>query len=130
MMKGIACLSIVLLAGTPQRVMAAWLTAVKPLPGYKCAILDITDAQAQDPAFSIPILTRPDAKAPVLSGAAGLVIVHAPEVRVNSYLQVLAFSGQQGWIASSAVRPYAIPGRRDARCVPSLMSNGRVGFGN
>lgn len=103
---------------------------MKPLPDYKCEILDITDAQAHDPAFSIPILTRPDARAPVLSGAAGLVIVHAPEIRVNGYLQVLAFSGTPGWIAASAVRPYAIPGQPEARCVPSLMSNGRVGFGS
>lgn len=82
-MKGVACLSIALLAATPQWGTAAWLTAVKPLPDYKCAILDITDAQAHDPAFTVPILTRPDARAPVLNNAAGLVIAHTPEILVN-----------------------------------------------
>lgn len=66
----------------------------------------------------------------MLNNAASLVIVHTPEILVNGYLQVLAFSGTPGWIASSAVRPYAIPSQPGARCVPSLMSNGRVGFGH
>ncbi len=128
-MRRAACLSLAFLGGLSQQAMAAGLTAVAPLPDYRCEILDITTAQAHDPAFDIPILTRPDAKASRLTGAAGLVIVHVPEIRVNGYLQVLAFSGEPGWIAASAVRPYAIPGQPGARCVPSLLSNGKVGFG-
>ncbi|MGI4795381.1 MAG: hypothetical protein ACRYG8_15165 [Janthinobacterium lividum] len=119
MMKGVACLSIALLAATPQRGVAAWLTAVKPLPDYKCAILNITDAQAHDQAFTV----RAEQ-----CGQSG----HRAHPRdpPEGYLQVLAFSGTPGWIASSAVRPYAIPSQPGARCVPSLMSNGRVGFGH
>ena len=81
MRRGLACLAIVLLARMPQGSEAAGLAAVKLLPGYRCALLRITDAQAHDPGFSVPILASPNTGALVLNSGSSPVIVHAPRSR-------------------------------------------------
>lgn len=121
-----ACLSLLVLGGVSHRAMAQ--AAVAPLPGYECRVLDITDAQAHDPAFGMPVLTRPAIDAPVLGNASGIVLVHTPAVPVNGYLQVLFPNRRTGWIAPSALRPYRSRGNPGARCTPVLLSNGIAGF--
>ena len=121
-----ACLSLLVLGSVPHRTMAQ--TAVASLPGYECRVLDITDAQAHDPAFSISVLTRPAIDAPVLGNASGIVLMHTPAVPVNGYLQVLFPNRRTGWIATSALRPFKSRGNPGARCTPVILSNGIAGF--
>lgn len=123
-----ACLSLLVLGSVPHWAMAQGLTAVAPLADYECRVLDITDAQAHDPAFSISVLTRPAIDASVLGIASGIVIVHTPAVPVNGYLQVLFPNRRTGWIAASALRPYRSRGDPGARCTPVILSNGLAGF--
>lgn len=108
--------------------MAQGLTAVAPLPDYECRLLDITDAQANDPAFSVPVLARPMMDAPEAGIAGGIVFVHIPAVLVNGYLQVLFPNHRTGWIVGSAMRPFKSRGNTAARCTPVILSNGTVGF--
>ena len=121
-----ACLLLLVLGGVPHRAMAQ--VAVAPLPDYECRVLDITDAQAHDPAFSMPVLTRPEIDAAVLGAAGGIVIVHTPAAPVNGYLQILQPNRRTGWIAASALRPYKSRGHPGARCTPVILSNGLAGF--
>ena len=121
-----AWLLLLVLEGVPHRAMAQ--AAVAPLPDYECRVLDITDAQAHDPAFSMPVLTRPEIDAPVLGGANGIVLVHIPAVAVNGYLQILQPNRRTGWIAPSALRPYKSRSHPGARCTPVILSNGIAGF--
>jgi hypothetical protein len=96
--------------------------AVRPIDGYKCMKLDLTEKQAMDfsGASQVWILTAPEAHAPRGVGAGSVVLVKTPEHLVNGYLEVLQNSGKPGWIQADRVKPY----NPNARCVPSLLSNG------
>jgi hypothetical protein len=54
-----------------------------------------------------------------------VVFVRDPPNRVDGYLEVLQLTGQPGWIATDKVKPF----EKTLRCVPSVLSNGRIGIG-
>jgi hypothetical protein len=105
-------------------------TEAKPLPGYQCMMLNITEQQSMDPTFHVPVRAQPSASAPVVGTAGSVVIVRAPAKPVNGFLEMLFPDGRQVWIASDAVRPYHSLGDPNAKCVPEILSNGRIGFGS
>ena len=108
-------------------VRAAPIYAVREIPGYKCMKLNLTEKQALDfsGASLVWILTAPETQAPRGTWAAAVVFVRIPEHLVNGYLEVLQETGKPGWIEAEKVKPYD----PNARCVPSVMSNGKIGPG-
>lgn len=105
---------------------AQTLTAVRPLDGYSCARLNATDAQMMDrKGPRIVIREAPNASAPVGTNAAGVVFVRTPAHVVGSFTEVLQLTGKPGWIETRSIKPFD----PNARCTPSLMSNGRPGIG-
>jgi hypothetical protein len=108
-------------------VCTAPVYAVREIPGYKCMKLNLTEKQALDfsGASLVWILTAPEAHAPRGTWAAAVVFVRTPEHLVNGYLEVLQETGKPGWIEAEKVKPYD----PNARCVPSVMSNGKIGPG-
>jgi hypothetical protein len=96
--------------------------AVHPIDGYKCMKLNLTEKQALDfsGASRVWILTAPQSHAPHGVGASAVVLVRTPQHLVNGYLEVLQNTGKPGWIEADKVKPYDT----NARCVPSLLSNG------
>ena len=101
-----------------------------PLPGYQCMMLNITEQQSMDPTFHIAVRAQPSASAQVVGTAGSVVIVRVPAKPVNGFLEMLFPDGRRVWIAANAVRPYHSLGDPNAKCVPEILSNGRIGFGS
>jgi hypothetical protein len=111
-----------------QAAHADNLYAVRPLSGYACMALNLTEEQMFDPSIHVPIMSEPSASSKPLGKAIATVIVASPPHQVNGYLEVLHLDGRRGWIASQYVRPWRNPGTSGHKCIPSLMSDGRPGF--
>jgi len=105
-------------------------TEAKPLPGYQCMMLNITEQQSMDPTFHVLVRAQPSASAHVVGTAGSVVIVRVPPKPVNGFLEMLFPDGREVWIAADAVRPYHSLGDPNAKCVPEILSNGRIGFGS
>ena len=100
--------------------------AVRPIDGYVCMRLNVTEAEVLNPhGTGIFILVAPRPDAAHGTAASSVVLVREPQHRVDGYLEVLQLTGQPGWIAADKVRPFD----KMTRCVPSVLSNGRIGFG-
>ena len=106
------------------------LYAVRSLPGYVCMNLAISDAQSLDPKVGVPVREAPSRAAPVLNYAASVVIVQDSPQLTQGFRRVLRPNGEEGWIEAIYLRPWANPFVPSARCVPSMMSNGKPGFGS
>ena len=74
-------------------------------------------------------LRQPSASSPKVGNAAAVVIATSPLNVVHGFGEVLFPNGRQGWIEAKMLRPYANASNPNAHCTPSLMSNGRPGFG-
>jgi len=105
--------------------LAETLRAVSPLPGYKCMVLNLSEEQAKNFDVHVPVRAQPAANAPEVGWAAATVAVRDPLHVVNGFTEALFPTGATVWIASNKLRPYSDP---HAKCVPSLMSNGKPGF--
>ena len=109
---------------------AQGVRAVKPIEGYACKSLNATEAQMLDPRWpGVPIQTEPSATAPRGTIAAATVIAKEPAHIVNGFAEVLQLTGQPGWIEVNKIKPYHSASNPFARCTPSVLSNGRLGFG-
>jgi hypothetical protein len=120
-------LALIAAASLTAPARAESVYAVREIPGYKCMKLNLTEKQALDfsGASLVWILTAPETHAPRGTWAASVVFVRTPEHLVNGYLEVLQATGKPGWIEADQVKPYD----PNMRCVPSVMSNGRIGPG-
>jgi hypothetical protein len=101
------------------------LRAVSPLPGYTCMVLNLSEQQALDFNAHVPVRAEPSVNAPEVGWAAATVAVRDPLHVVSGFTETLFPTGATVWIASNMLRPYRDP---SAKCVPSLMSNGKPGF--
>ncbi len=100
--------------------------AVRPIDGYVCMRLNVTEAEVLNPrGTGIFILVAPRPDAAHGTTAPGVVFVRQPQELVAGYLKVLQLTGQPGWIAADKVKPF----EKTLRCVPSMLSNGRIGIG-
>jgi hypothetical protein len=106
----------------------AGLKAVQPLPGYACMSL-----RGFDPSWTFAqlprIVDRPSSSGQTLALASPIVITKTPLHVENGYAEVLALSGQRGWLQRAWLEPYHSVSNPNAHCTPSLMSNGRPGIG-
>jgi hypothetical protein len=119
-------LGLIAAGALASSVRAEPVYAVRPIDGYVCMKLNVTEAEVLNPrGTGIFILTAPRPDAAHGTAAASVVLVRDPQNRVDGYLEVLQLTGQTGWIAADKVRPFD----KITRCVPSLLSNGRIGFG-
>lgn len=99
-----------------------------PIPGYSCMGLNITDAQAHDFNFEVPIRITPNNNSQVLEVASGTFPMRMPRHEVGGFVEVLTSSAKAGWIAARYVRPYFAPLDPSAKCFPVLSPSGRVTF--
>ena len=109
---------------------AQGLHAVRPLPGYICMQLVLTPQQLTDPNSGVPVRLSPSRSAPSAGFAATNVIVEDPPRATAGFLRVLRPNGEYGWIEARQLQPWSNPSAPAARCVPSVMSNGKPGFGS
>lgn len=101
----------------------------KPIAGYRCMMLNITEQQSMDPNFRVTIRSAPSPSAPSAGWAAAVVIVRDPAVPQNGFLQMLKPNGQTAWIPADMVKVYRPAADPNARCVPEVLPNGRIGTG-
>lgn len=124
---------IVLTAGLSVAAVAAaqaqYLSAVRPLTGYVCMRLNLPREQLLSPDLDVPIFQSPSTSSPRLGKAAAALIVKSPIVVRDGLAEILFLDGRVGWVSASVLGPYATPANPNARCTPSMMSNGRPGFG-
>ena len=110
-------------------ISSAWaqgLRAVRPLDGYVCKKLNITEREAMSAnGGGVSIRTAPSASAPPAALAPSVLLARSPLHVVSGFVEVLRLNGQPGWIEESRVKPFD----PTERCVPSIMSNGRPGIG-
>lgn len=121
--------SALALASISGTVSGQGLTAVRPIPGYECRSLELTREQVRDPDKYIPVYRGPSVQSGELGAASALVIVKVPIVPVNGLVEILFLDGRPGWISANILRPVATQINPNANCTPSIMSNGRPGFG-
>ena len=109
---------------------AQGLRAVAPLQGYSCMSLNVTEDEMQHES-SLPIIRQePSRSAASIGRASAQVIVADPIRSQNGYVAVLTLDGKPGWVEANKVKPYRSVSNPNARCVPSMMSNGQPGFGS
>ena len=101
----------------------------KPLPGYRCMMLNLSEQQSMDPSKRVPVRGAPSMSAPTVGWAGAVVVVREPVTSVNGFVQMLFPDGRQVWIASDMLRPYHSLGDPNAKCIPEILPNGRIGFG-
>jgi hypothetical protein len=118
----------VAMALSSMTCIAQTTRAARPLPGYACMSLNITDAQAQDFKFHVPFYSAPDASSQAVGYAGSQVAVRYPTHQVNGFVEALFPTGSSVWIAASYLRPYHSTLDPTARCVPVVMANGKQGF--
>ncbi len=117
---------LVTLAGL--EASAQGLQAVRPLPGYTCMQVANPPAPTLDPTQGVPVRNIPSLSAPVASWAPSVVLVTFPLETRAGFLQALFADKHTGWILASDLKPWSNPYNLRRRCVPSIMSNGTVGF--
>ena len=108
---------------------AQGLKAVRPLPGYACMVLNLTQQQMLDDTLHVPVYAEPAQSSSRIGDASAVVIATSPLNVVPGLGEVLFPDGRQGWIEAKMLRPYSSASNPDAHCTPSLMSNGRPGLG-
>jgi len=123
------CTAVILGAYLFRTAHAAYLTDVRPIPGYACAQLALTAEQVTDPKVGIPIRDTPSHQAPAVGFASSVVLVQDPAQPADGFVRVLRLTGQTGWIEAKWLRPWYNQYDPTAKCVPSMMSNGKPGFG-
>lgn len=126
---GLTILILVMLTAVGAQTQAQYLTAVRPLPGYVCMRLNLPREQLLSPDLDVPIFNSPSTSSPRLGKAAAALIVKSPMVVRDGLAEILFLDGRVGWVAASVLGPYATSSNPNARCTPSMMSNGRPGFG-
>lgn len=123
-------ISAVLAMSVSGTVLAQGLHAVRPLPGHVCMQLALAPADLIDPKVGIPVREMPSSTAHVVGYAANTMIVQVPQQPTAGFLKVLWPGGESGWMEAAYLRPWSNPFAPNARCVPSVMSDGKPGFGS
>lgn len=107
------------------------LTAVRPIEGYVCMNLKWTGTEAEmwDESKMPSVYAEPSASSKRIGSVGSRAIVASPLHVVNGYAEILHPSGQKAWVEADLLVAYPPARNRSETCVPSIMSNGRIGYG-
>lgn len=123
-LPALAALGVATIVGATQAQSAG-----RRIPGYECMMLNITEQQSMDPGFRVNVKSAPSSTSPNAGWAAAVVIVRDPSVSRNGFLEMLKPNGQTAWIPANMVKTYRPVADPNARCVPAVLPNGRIGTG-
>jgi hypothetical protein len=112
---------------SPISSKAAPLTVVRAEPGLSCMLLDNQDLAATVQSQLPPIRSAPSPSAPMIGYPSEIVLVRDPLQEQAGYVAVVRMNGQAGWIEADKLQTWHSMNGRPGKCVPSLLSNGRVG---
>jgi hypothetical protein len=105
-------------------------TPSRPISGYRCMMLNLTEQQTMDPSVHVPFRASPSETAPPVGWAGSVVAVRESQTPVNGFVRALFPTGQEVWIAADKLRPYHSLGDPSAKCVPVVLPSGKIGFGS
>jgi hypothetical protein len=125
--KWILMAALSALAVCPTLGKAEGLTAVKPVPGLACMLLDDHDLAVMDQSQLPPVRSAPSAAAQTIGYPTEIVFVKWPLQEQAGYAAMVRLNGQSGWIEADKLQPWHAMNGRPATCIPSLMSNGHLG---
>lgn len=109
-------------------VQAEGLYAVRPLPGSVCLQLSLSPDQIADPTRGIPIRETPTASARVIGWTPSVVTAPAAQQATAGFIQISFPDGRRGWVQAAALKPWSSPTNPRRRCIPSIMSDGMIGY--
>jgi len=124
-LEKLASALLLVMANVAPSAHAQGLQAVRPLSGYKCMALNLSEQQMM--TETVPMLARPSTSAPKV-GIVAATVIAADSKPVDGFQKVLRLDGKVGWVSTRYLKPWVNPGGNAQRCVPSLMSNGRLGY--
>ena len=108
---------------------AQGLRPVSPLQGYSCMMLKLTTDQIRSNSVTVPVYNGPSTSSGEAGIASAILIVKSPLNIQNGFAESLFPDGRTVWIKADWLQPYRSASNPNARCTPSMMSNGRPGFG-
>ena len=111
------------------QVWSQGLTASRPIPGYSCMRLNLSHDQITNRQLNVPVFEKPSSSSSRVGQASATVIVRSPLNIQNGFAEMMFLDGRQAWIAKDMLMPYATAAAPNARCTPSIMSDGKPGFG-
>lgn len=120
---------VVALSFTPLTADAQGLRAVSPLQGYTCMMLKLSNEQIRSNTVNVPVYNGPSSSSGEAGLASAILIVKAPLHLQSGFAEMLFPDGRTVWIRSDYLQPYKSVSNPDAHCTPSIMSNGKPGFG-
>ena len=123
LVAGVMCFS------APTSSHSQSLKTVAPLDGYVCMILNLTHDQLRDNHLTVPVFKGPAVSSGKAGMASALLIAKWPLHIQNGFAETLFPDGRTVWIEADMLRPYKSESNPDARCTPSMMSDGKPGFG-
>jgi hypothetical protein len=109
-------------------VLAQGVHVTRPLPGYQCMSLNLSEAQMESNTVQVPILAQPTKTGRPVGTAASVVLAKSPLHEVSGYAEIMRLDGHPGWVAGSYLKPWRSLDGSPGECVPAVMSNGRYGF--
>lgn len=119
--------AFVAISATSTASEAAGVTVLHSEPGLTCMLLDDQDLQATVQSQLPPIRSAPSPNAPMVGYPSEIVLVRDPLEEQAGYVAVVRINGQPGWIAADKLQPWHAMNGRPGKCIPSLLSNGRLG---
>jgi len=100
----------------------------KPMVGWSCRMLNLTEAQSMDFSIHVPVRAEPSATSPPVGYASATVAVRMPLKSVNGFVEMMFPTGRPVWIAADMIKPWHAAANPSAACVPVMRSNGKPGF--
>jgi len=106
---------------------ACALTAVKAIEGLTCMDLNLPDNVLRNVHGDglPPVYSQPDEHSTVIGTAGGMIYTVEPLRPINGFVEYVRPDWQHAWIKQEYLKPHT-----GFTCIPSQMSNGRLGFGN
>jgi hypothetical protein len=123
----LAALSSLLAVDGPA--LSQGLTVIRPIPGYVCMRLNLSREQMLARPFNVPVFAEPSSTSGKVGQASATVITKSPLHVQNGFAEILFLDGRIAWIPVNLLGPYATPANPNAHCTPSIMSDGKPGFG-
>ena len=123
--KLILLVGIAVIGLSPLSSKAA--TVVRTEPGLACMLLDDQALAATVQSQLPPIRSAPSPSAAMVGYPAEIVLVRKPLQEQAGYVAVVRMNGQPGWIEADKLQSWHAMNGRPGKCIPSLLSNGRVG---
>lgn len=118
---------IILVAGICVVADAPPVRAVS-LEGWQCMSPSSVFGPQGTYAPPVPVYSGPQANAPQVGTAAGVILVPKPIHVINGRTETLRPDGKRAWIDANQLVPWRSLSDPAAVCRPALLSNGRYGF--